>query len=225
MRTRSLALLVVALLAATAVAAPHTAADPGYTPPTTATFSDVSTSHDSFTAVEWMNATGIDTGFTDGTYKPNDYGLRHQIAAWFYRFADYVADPSVDSFVAPSTASFTDVPTTHEHFTEVEWFADNVLAPPGTLFKPNDLVTRQVMARYLSPRRSAMSRRPTATTPRSSGSATSTSPTGSATAPTDPRATPSAAPRPICSSATCRCSTRRSVRPSASLARRLPPTS
>jgi len=50
-----------------------------------------------FDAVAWANAGGIVTGFTDGTFRPNDSVTREQMAAIMHRFA-YHTDRSMAIF-------------------------------------------------------------------------------------------------------------------------------
>lgn len=53
---------------------------------------------------------------------------------------------------APSTATFSDVPTTHPFFQEIEALAASGIAtgyPDGT-FRPSNFVTRQAMAAFLA---------------------------------------------------------------------------
>ena len=54
-------------------------------PPGTATFSDVNPSMQFFPYVEALAASGITTGYSDGTFKPNDYVTRGQMAAFLTR--------------------------------------------------------------------------------------------------------------------------------------------
>jgi hypothetical protein len=61
------------------------AADPGYEPPGSASFSDVSTSHPFFDEVEWMADTEITTGYADGTFRPGATVSRQAMSAFMYR--------------------------------------------------------------------------------------------------------------------------------------------
>lgn len=53
--------------------------------PSTATFSDVPTTHGFFRNIEALAASGITTGFSDGTFKPNEFVTRGQMAAFLSR--------------------------------------------------------------------------------------------------------------------------------------------
>jgi len=53
-------------------------------------FSDVTNpSQYYYNAVEWANANSIVTGYTDGTFKPDNHVTREQMAAIMYRYATY----------------------------------------------------------------------------------------------------------------------------------------
>jgi uncharacterized protein (DUF1800 family) len=62
--------------------------EPAFTPPGTPTFTDVGTGHSFFTEIEWMAATGISTGYSDRTYRPDGAVTRAAMSAFLYRAAD-----------------------------------------------------------------------------------------------------------------------------------------
>jgi hypothetical protein len=108
-------------------------------------FSDVGASHPFCYEIEWLAGEGVANGFPDGTYRPSLPVSRGAMAAFMYRLADAELTP-------PEEATFTDVPTTHPFFTEVEWVADVGVSegyPDGT-FRPASSVTRQAMAAFLA---------------------------------------------------------------------------
>ena len=123
-----------------------------FVPPSVATFADVPTTSGFFKQVEWMADTGISTGTVQPTgkplFKPSDAVSRQAMAAFLFRM-------SGDTFVAPSAATFADVPTTSGFFKQVEWMATMGIStgtaqPSGKpLFKPSDPVSRQAMAAFL----------------------------------------------------------------------------
>ena len=120
------------------------AGEPEFTPPSTPSFTDVPTTHDFFTEIEWLASTGITTGYDDGTFRPTATVTRQATAAFFHRYA------GAPEFAAPTTASFTDVPTDHTFFTEIEWLADTGVTTgydDGT-FRPTATVTRQATAAF-----------------------------------------------------------------------------
>jgi hypothetical protein len=57
------------------------------TTPVTATFDDVSPSHPFFGPIEWMNSTGLSTGYPDDTFRPSAPVTRQAMAAFLHRYA------------------------------------------------------------------------------------------------------------------------------------------
>jgi FtsP/CotA-like multicopper oxidase with cupredoxin domain len=93
--------------------------------------------------VSWLAATGITTGFQDGSYRLFDNINRDAMAAFLYRLA---GKPPVTS---PS--QFPDVQPGHQFFTEVSWLASTGITtgyPDGT-FQPQQKVSRAAMAAFL----------------------------------------------------------------------------
>ncbi len=124
-----------------------------YTPPATATFADVPTSHPFFKEIEWMKAEGITNGNVGpgGTlvFLPDDPISRQAMAAFLYRMDGSPA------YTPPATATFTDVAVGAPFFKEVEWMkaqgiTNGNVGPGGTLiYLPIDPVSRQAMAAFL----------------------------------------------------------------------------
>ena len=107
-------------------------------------FSDVPVDHPFFTEIEWLAQSGVTTGYPDGTFRPTAQVTRQATAAFFHRYS------GAPAFDPPTTASFTDVPTTHPFFTEIEWLAQSGVTtgyPDGT-FRPTAQVTRQATAAF-----------------------------------------------------------------------------
>jgi len=121
------------------------AGEPSFTPPATATFSDVPVGSPFFTEIEWLVDSGITTGWPDGTFRPTATVERQAMAAFLYRYA---GEPA---FTDPATASFPDVPTSAQFFTEIEWLADTGITTgwPDHTFRPSNTVERQAMAAFL----------------------------------------------------------------------------
>jgi len=121
------------------------AGEPAFDPPEDPSFSDVATSHPFFAEIEWLAADEITTGFPDGTYKPGAVVTRQAMAAFMYRMA---GEPD---FEPPGTPTFTDVPTTHPFFAEIEWMAAESITTgfPDDTYRPEATVTRQAMAAFL----------------------------------------------------------------------------
>ncbi|MBS1674420.1 MAG: S-layer homology domain-containing protein [Actinobacteria bacterium] len=121
------------------------AGSPAYTPPTTSPFSDVPTSYPFYTQIAWLAATGITTGYGDGTFHPGDPVNRDAMAAFLYRFAGSPA------YTPPTTPRFSDVPTSYPFSTQIAWLAATGITTgygDGT-FQPGSAVNRDAMAAFL----------------------------------------------------------------------------
>jgi hypothetical protein len=108
-------------------------------------FPDVPTSSQFFDEICWLDQMDITGGFADGEFKPSQSVTRQSMAAFLFRLAGSPPFPD------PPTASFPDVPTNSQFFTEIEWLADEEITggfADGT-FKPGQSVTRQAMAAFL----------------------------------------------------------------------------
>lgn len=108
-------------------------------------FGDVPASHAFFEEIEWLAGSGVTGGFDDGTFRPTLSVTRQAMAAFLYRM---VGSPA---FTPPVTPSFSDVPTSHPFFLEIEWLADSGVGggfSDGT-FRPTAAVSRQAMAAFL----------------------------------------------------------------------------
>lgn len=119
--------------------------NPTFVPPATPSFTDVPTTHLFYTEIEWLADTGITGGFNDGTFGVNRAVTRGAMAAFLYRLA---GEPP---FTPSATPSFTDVPTTHLFYTEIEWLADTgiTLGQGDGSFGVDNPVTRGSMAAFL----------------------------------------------------------------------------
>jgi Tol biopolymer transport system component len=62
--------------------------DDSFTDPAEPTFTDVPESHTFFHEIEWLAASGITTGFGDGTFRPGNAVTRQSMAAFLSRLAD-----------------------------------------------------------------------------------------------------------------------------------------
>ncbi|GIU84058.1 MAG: hypothetical protein KatS3mg008_0833 [Acidimicrobiales bacterium] len=122
---------------------------PGFTPPATPTFSDVPSSHTFFREIEWAASSGVVRGFSDGTFRPVRVVTRQELVAMLYRLFRSWGHPP---HTPPSMASFSDVPTSHPFFTEIEWAAKFGVAngfSDGT-FRPTASLRRQELAAFLT---------------------------------------------------------------------------
>ena len=77
------------------------AGSPEFEAPAESPFSDVPTTHPFYKEIAWLKATGITTGWEDGTFRPEESINREAMAAFFYRAA---GSPEVQQ-----KATFTDV--------------------------------------------------------------------------------------------------------------------
>jgi protocatechuate 3,4-dioxygenase beta subunit len=118
----------------------------------TPTFADVGADHPFFTQIGWMSSAGISTGYDSGgvrTFRPADSVTRQAMAAFLYRMA---GSPNV---MLPPTPSFTDVPTSHPFYLQIEWMKSagistgNAQADGSALYLPGDPVSRQAMSAFL----------------------------------------------------------------------------
>ncbi len=109
-----------------------------------ARFSDVARTNPFNHAICWMTATGVGTGYADGTYRPTQSVSRQAMAAHLYRLKG--SPPGI--YPDPG---FTDVGGSSPFLTEISWLVWAGIGtgyPDGT-FRPTLPVTRQAMAAFL----------------------------------------------------------------------------
>ena len=121
------------------------AGSPQFTAPSTPSFKDVPRDHPFYKEIEWMRARGITTGWSDGTFRPNDAVNRDAMAAFFYRFAGSPA------YSAPAVSPFSDVSTGSQFYREIAWLADQRITTgwPDGSFRPVQPIERGAMAAFL----------------------------------------------------------------------------
>ena len=121
------------------------AGSPQFTAPSTPSFKDVPRDHPFYKEIEWMRARGITTGWSDGTFRPNDAVNRDAMAAFFYRFAGSPA------YSAPAVSPFTDVSTGSQFYREIAWLADQRITTGWAdgSFRPVQPIERGAMAAFL----------------------------------------------------------------------------
>ncbi len=86
----------------------------------TQTFKDVPTNHRFYTAIQWGYENHIIGGYSGdrkGYFGPDDNCTRGQIIAFMYRYAGNPAP-------AGHTQTFSDVPTTHKFYKDIQWAAE-----------------------------------------------------------------------------------------------------
>jgi hypothetical protein len=111
----------------------------------TAPFSDVPTTNPFCVDIAWMKASGISTGFNDGTYRPSAPVTRQAMSAFMARLAGAELAPC-------SVAPFSDVPTTNAFCKEIAWMKSSGVSTgfgDGT-YKPQTNVTRQAMSAFMA---------------------------------------------------------------------------
>ena len=108
------------------------------------TFSDVPAGSHLQPEIEWLAASGITTGYPNGTYHPHESVERAAVAAYFYRLA---GSPAV---TLPQESPFIDVPTDHPFYKEIVWLHRRGITtgyPDGT-FRPNAPINRDALAAF-----------------------------------------------------------------------------
>ncbi len=114
--------------------------------PTTATFADVPTSHWAYKYIEYCVAQGIVNGYWDG-YHPDENVNRAQMAVYVARAVAGGDDNVPDG---PTTATFSDVPTSHWAYKYIEYcVAHDIVHGYWDGYHPDELVTRAQMAVYV----------------------------------------------------------------------------
>ena len=118
------------------------AGSPEFEAPAESPFSDVPTTHPFYKEIAWLKATGITTGWEDGTFRPEESINREAMAVFFYRAA---GSPEVRQ-----KATFTDV-SGNPFAKEISWFQFSKLSTgwPDSTFRPHDSVKRDAMAAYM----------------------------------------------------------------------------
>ena len=121
------------------------AGSPQFTAPSAPSFKDVPRDHPFYKEIEWMRARGITTGWSDGTFRPNDAVNRDAMAAFFYRFAGSPA------YSAPAVSPFTDVSAGSQFYREIAWLADQRITTGWAdgSFRPVQPIERGAMAAFL----------------------------------------------------------------------------
>ena len=122
------------------------AGQPHFTPPSTQTFKDVrkptstSAGHPFYREIEWLAASGITTGYGDGTFRSLVTLNRQQIAAFLYRIAGAGSTSTAEPF--------DDVKPGHGFHREIAWaHAQGILdGTTATTFSSKQVMTRATLA-------------------------------------------------------------------------------
>jgi len=113
-------------------------------PPNAPTFSDLPSGSDDDDAIRWVAAWGIDEGYNDGTFRPEEEITRRRLAVFLHRLA---GSPSVPPD-ADIYSSYTDILPGIPNYEELAWLASTfvVVGNPDGSFGPEQPVVRGAMA-------------------------------------------------------------------------------
>lgn len=113
-------------------------------------FKDVDEATYHVDAIAWLEATGVSTGFEDGTFRPMSDVARADMAAFLYRVARLSGEPAYTPDDAIK-AAFPDVDESTPHANEIWWLASKGISTgfPDGDFRPYDAIARCDMAAFL----------------------------------------------------------------------------
>jgi len=108
-------------------------------------FADVPQGHPFCPEIGWVREMTISRGFLGAQYRPGVAVSRQAMSAFMYRLA------GSRPFDPPGVPTFSDVPTSHPFFAEVEWMAAEGVTTgfPGGTYRPLQGVTRQSMSAFM----------------------------------------------------------------------------
>jgi uncharacterized protein YkwD len=127
------------------------AGKPAFTAPANSPFTDVPTHHLFYKEIAWMKASGLSTGWADGTYRPYDTVSREAMAAFMKRFAgNFCSRYGALHFAAPSVPTFGDSRSSI-FYADIEWMrvAGVSTGWPDRTYRPFENVTREAMAAFM----------------------------------------------------------------------------
>lgn len=129
------------------------AGEPDYTPTPAdkARFKDVNDQTPHAKEIYWLAASGISTGYLDGTFKPLAPVVRQDMAAFLRRLAKVMGDPESENWKPQNTNAFPDVTAQTDHQVDILWLAETEISAgyPDKMFRPLVKVARQDMAAFL----------------------------------------------------------------------------
>ncbi|WP_342022974.1 S8 family serine peptidase [Arthrobacter citreus] len=128
------------------------AGSPAFDAPDVSAFSDVATDNQFYKEISWLAATGISTGYPDGTFRPVAPVKRDAMAAFMNRFAgEQCSVEGAKGYQAPGTASFTDVALDNQWHREISWMKDSGVSTgyPDSSYHPYEDVSREAMAAFI----------------------------------------------------------------------------
>lgn len=111
------------------------------------TFSDVPVGTENREAIRWIAATGIDTGYPDSTFRPEQEITRRTLAVFLHRLAGRPPIPPD----AEIYSSYTDIQPGVPNYEELAWLASTfvIVGNPDGSFGPDQLIERGRMPRAL----------------------------------------------------------------------------
>lgn len=121
------------------------AGSPRYDAPAESPFKDVKTTDPFYKEIAWLQSTGITTGWSDGTFRPNETVNRDAMAAFFYRAA------GSPEYTNANPAKFSDVQD-NPFAKEIAWLEEQGITtgwPDGT-FRPGQAIDRDAMAAFIA---------------------------------------------------------------------------
>ena len=121
------------------------AGSPTYAPPVRSPFKDIRPGDPFYKEVSWLASKGITTGWSDGTFRPNDSISREAMAAFLYRMAGSPA------YTPSARSPFTDYPRGSSFYKEVSWLAKEEITTgwsDGT-YRPLEPISRGAMAAFV----------------------------------------------------------------------------
>ncbi|MCD8004935.1 MAG: S-layer homology domain-containing protein, partial [Oscillospiraceae bacterium] len=110
-------------------------------------FSDVKSDGWYYTYVMWAAENGLVSGYTDGTFKPNNQITRAEAVTMLYGFFKTFVNGGQEPTVTDEASSFSDLSDSAWYYTYMAWATQNGVVsgyPDGTC-RPNISCTRSVM--------------------------------------------------------------------------------
>ncbi len=132
------------------------AGEPAFDAPSESPFTDITLDTKFYKEMAWMEATGLSTGYPDGTYRPLAPVNRDAMAAFMNRFVADVctneASDAAEAYKAPQTKPFTDIELNNLFHREISWMDETGVStgyPDGT-YRPVEPVKRDAMAAFIN---------------------------------------------------------------------------
>lgn len=112
------------------------------------TFTDVPAGSDDNDAIRWVAAWDIDTGYADGTFRPDQEITRRTLAVFLHRLADRPPVPADAHIYAP----YSDIQPGVANYEELAWLASTfvIVGNPDGTFGPDQRIERGMMAHALN---------------------------------------------------------------------------